>query len=156
VFLRAGQIAILDMRRAEVLDNAARHIQGRFRTFITRKEFVKTREASVSVQAYCRGKHLGLSFGFIVLFWERHTTVKWWQKTVKRVIALSTKWTGMNYISFMFQFNCILQTAPFFAPRSSNCLTGSNSCCWSQRTIHSYSVSKWTGLKYNIFKFDGC
>ncbi|CAO2047305.1 unnamed protein product [Urochloa humidicola] len=55
VFLRAGQIAMLDMRRAEVLDNAARHIQGRFRTFITRKEFVKTREASLSVQAYCRG-----------------------------------------------------------------------------------------------------
>ncbi|RLM80962.1 myosin-15-like isoform X2 [Panicum miliaceum] len=55
VFLRAGQIAILDMRRAEVLDNAARHIQGRFRTFIAHKEFVKTREASISVQAYCRG-----------------------------------------------------------------------------------------------------
>uniref|UniRef100_A0A0E0GDK5 Myosin motor domain-containing protein n=1 Tax=Oryza nivara TaxID=4536 RepID=A0A0E0GDK5_ORYNI len=55
VFLRAGQIAILDMRRAEVLENAARHIQGRFRTFITRKEFVKTREASISIQAYCRG-----------------------------------------------------------------------------------------------------
>jgi myosin V len=60
VFLRAGQIAILDMRRAEILDNAARHIQGRFRTFITRKEFVKTREASISIQAYCRGKHVGL------------------------------------------------------------------------------------------------
>jgi hypothetical protein len=75
------------------------------------------------------------------LFWERHTSVKWWQKTVKRVIALSTKWTGMNYISFMFQFNCILQTAPFFAPRSSNCLTGSNSCCWSQRTIVLYTVT---------------
>uniref|UniRef100_A0A0D9VLR8 Myosin motor domain-containing protein n=1 Tax=Leersia perrieri TaxID=77586 RepID=A0A0D9VLR8_9ORYZ len=55
VFLRAGQIAILDMRRAEVLENAARHIQSRFRTFITRKEFVKTRAASISVQAYCRG-----------------------------------------------------------------------------------------------------
>ncbi|WVZ73418.1 hypothetical protein U9M48_021725 [Paspalum notatum var. saurae] len=55
VFLRAGQIAILDMRRAEVLDNSARHVQGRFRTFIARKEFVKTREASISVQAYCRG-----------------------------------------------------------------------------------------------------
>ncbi|KAF8779983.1 hypothetical protein HU200_002258 [Digitaria exilis] len=55
VFLRAGQIAILDMRRAEVLDNAARHIQGRFRTFITRKEYVKTRKASICVQAYCRG-----------------------------------------------------------------------------------------------------
>jgi hypothetical protein len=56
------------MRRAEVLDNAARHIQGRFRTFITRKEFVKTREASVSVQAYCRGKHLGLSWLIIWLY----------------------------------------------------------------------------------------
>ncbi|KAK3159258.1 hypothetical protein QOZ80_2AG0147890 [Eleusine coracana subsp. coracana] len=55
VFLRAGQIAILDMRRAEVLDNAARHIQGRFRTFITRKEFMKVKEASISIQAYCRG-----------------------------------------------------------------------------------------------------
>ncbi|KAF8730217.1 hypothetical protein HU200_017194 [Digitaria exilis] len=55
VFLRAGQIAILDTRRAEVLDNAARHIQGRFRTFITRKEYVKTRKASICVQAYCRG-----------------------------------------------------------------------------------------------------
>ncbi|KAM0836949.1 hypothetical protein ACQ4PT_061982 [Festuca glaucescens] len=55
VFLRAGQIAILDVRRAEVLDNAARRIQGRFRTFIARKEFVKTKEASISVQAYCRG-----------------------------------------------------------------------------------------------------
>uniref|UniRef100_A0A0E0B964 Myosin motor domain-containing protein n=1 Tax=Oryza glumipatula TaxID=40148 RepID=A0A0E0B964_9ORYZ len=43
------------MRHAEVLENAARHIQGRFRTFITRKEFVKTREASISIQSYCRG-----------------------------------------------------------------------------------------------------
>uniref|UniRef100_A0ACD5YU73 Uncharacterized protein n=1 Tax=Avena sativa TaxID=4498 RepID=A0ACD5YU73_AVESA len=55
VFLRAGQIAILDVRRAEVLDNAARRIQGRFRTFVARKEFVKTKEASISIQAYCRG-----------------------------------------------------------------------------------------------------
>nr|ABG66025.1 IQ calmodulin-binding motif family protein [Oryza sativa Japonica Group] len=55
VFLRAGQITILNMRHAEVLENAARHIQGRFRTFITRKEFVKTREASISIQSYCRG-----------------------------------------------------------------------------------------------------
>jgi myosin-5 len=70
------------MRRAEVLDNAARHIQGRFRMFITRKEFVKTREASISVQAYCRGKHAGVSYCFIVFFGKRHT----W---VERVIALS-------------------------------------------------------------------
>ncbi|CAM0943742.1 unnamed protein product [Alopecurus aequalis] len=55
VFLRAGQIAILDAHRAEVLDNAARLIQGRFRTFMARREFVKTKEASISIQAYCRG-----------------------------------------------------------------------------------------------------
>uniref|UniRef100_A0A453PRS4 Myosin motor domain-containing protein n=1 Tax=Aegilops tauschii subsp. strangulata TaxID=200361 RepID=A0A453PRS4_AEGTS len=55
VFLRAGQIAILDVRRAEVLDNAARRIQSCFRTFAARKEFVKTKKASISLQAYCRG-----------------------------------------------------------------------------------------------------
>uniref|UniRef100_A0A8R7QUP5 Myosin-J heavy chain n=1 Tax=Triticum urartu TaxID=4572 RepID=A0A8R7QUP5_TRIUA len=55
VFLRAGQIAILDVRRAEVLDNAARRIQSCFRTFAARKEFVKTKKASISIQAYCRG-----------------------------------------------------------------------------------------------------
>jgi myosin heavy subunit len=60
VFLRAGQIAILDVRRAEVLDNAARCIQGRFRAFVARKEFLKTKEASISIQAYCRGKHVSL------------------------------------------------------------------------------------------------
>ncbi|XP_073014429.1 protein OPAQUE1-like isoform X1 [Typha latifolia] len=55
VFLRAGQIAVLDLRRNEVLDNAARFIQGCFRTFIARKEFVLTRGAAISLQAYCRG-----------------------------------------------------------------------------------------------------
>ncbi|XP_020107085.1 protein OPAQUE1-like isoform X2 [Ananas comosus] len=55
VFLRAGQIAALDLRRNEVLDNAARFIQGRFRTFIAHKEFVMTRNAAISLQAYCRG-----------------------------------------------------------------------------------------------------
>ncbi|KAJ4792755.1 myosin [Rhynchospora pubera] len=55
VFLRAGQIAVLDVRRSEVLDNAARFIQSRFKTFTTRKEFLCTREASISLQAFCRG-----------------------------------------------------------------------------------------------------
>ncbi|XP_028556218.1 protein OPAQUE1 [Dendrobium catenatum] len=55
VFLRAGQIAVLDARRNEVLDNSARFVQGRFRTFIARKEFVNTKNAAVALQAYCRG-----------------------------------------------------------------------------------------------------
>lgn len=55
VFLRAGQIAILDSRRAEVLDNASKIIQSRFRTFIARKEFNLIRVTAITLQAYCRG-----------------------------------------------------------------------------------------------------
>ncbi|THU57836.1 hypothetical protein C4D60_Mb03t07760 [Musa balbisiana] len=55
VFLRAGQIAILDLRRNEVLENAAKFIQDRFRTFVARREFVVTRVAAITLQAYCRG-----------------------------------------------------------------------------------------------------
>ncbi|GER35366.1 myosin [Striga asiatica] len=55
VFLRAGQIAILDSRRAEVLDSAAKRIQGRLRTFVARKDFVTRRFATLSLQACCRG-----------------------------------------------------------------------------------------------------
>ncbi|WCJ29303.1 myosin putative [Euphorbia peplus] len=55
VFLRAGQIGVLDARRAEVLDCAAKRIQRQLRTFTARKDFVTTRNAAVAVQAYCRG-----------------------------------------------------------------------------------------------------
>ncbi|XP_052133735.1 protein OPAQUE1-like [Oryza glaberrima] len=55
VFLRAGQIAVLDSKRTEILEKAARIVQGRFRTFVACKEFHSTKKASVSLQAYCRG-----------------------------------------------------------------------------------------------------
>ena len=55
MFLRAGQIGVLDSRRAEVLDSAAKHIQGRFRTFIAHRDFVSIRAAAFALQAYCRG-----------------------------------------------------------------------------------------------------
>ncbi|XP_073224429.1 myosin-15-like [Cicer arietinum] len=55
VFLRAGQIGILDSRRAEVLDNAAKCIQRRLRTFIAHRDFISIRAAAVSLQALCRG-----------------------------------------------------------------------------------------------------
>ncbi|XP_020104784.1 protein OPAQUE1-like isoform X3 [Ananas comosus] len=55
VFLRAGQIALLDSRRAEILDKAARIIQDFLRTFLAHKEFLLVRKAAVSLQAYCRG-----------------------------------------------------------------------------------------------------
>ncbi|XP_030951150.1 myosin-15 isoform X1 [Quercus lobata] len=55
VFLRAGQIGILDSRRAEILDNAAKCVQRQFRTFITRRDFLSTRAAASALQACCRG-----------------------------------------------------------------------------------------------------
>ncbi|GAU47951.1 hypothetical protein TSUD_06850 [Trifolium subterraneum] len=55
VFLRAGQIGVLDSKRAEVLDNAAKCIQCQLRTFITRRHFISVRAAAVSLQSCCRG-----------------------------------------------------------------------------------------------------
>ncbi|KAH7835175.1 hypothetical protein Vadar_023570 [Vaccinium darrowii] len=55
VFLRAGQIGVLDSQRAEVLDTAAKRIQGRLRTYVARRDYLSTRVAAVSLQACCRG-----------------------------------------------------------------------------------------------------
>ncbi|GMY34657.1 myosin-17-like isoform X1 [Fagus crenata] len=56
VFLRVGQMAELDARRAEVLGNAARTIQRQIRTYIARKEFISLRKASIQMQSHWRGK----------------------------------------------------------------------------------------------------
>jgi len=56
VFLRVGQMAELDARRAEVLANAARLIQRRIKTHLMRKEFVNLRKASVQSQKFWRAR----------------------------------------------------------------------------------------------------
>ncbi|KAA8534806.1 hypothetical protein F0562_029752 [Nyssa sinensis] len=55
VFLRAGQMAELDARRAEVLGNAAKIIQRQTRTYIARKEFISLRKAAIQLQSCWRG-----------------------------------------------------------------------------------------------------
>ncbi|KAM7513013.1 hypothetical protein LguiB_011888 [Lonicera macranthoides] len=55
VFLRAGQMAELDARRAEVLGNAARIIQRQSRTYIARREFISLRKAAIQLQSCWRG-----------------------------------------------------------------------------------------------------
>ncbi|XWS16193.1 hypothetical protein CRYUN_Cryun34aG0064100 [Craigia yunnanensis] len=55
IFLRAGQMAELDARRAEVLGNAARTIQRQIRTHIAHKEFISLRGAAINLQSYLRG-----------------------------------------------------------------------------------------------------
>ncbi|XP_010476915.1 PREDICTED: myosin-5 [Camelina sativa] len=56
IFLRAGQMAELDARRAEVLGNAARVIQRQFRTCFARKNFRSIRNAAIVLQSFLRGE----------------------------------------------------------------------------------------------------
>eukprot|EP00250_Pteridium_aquilinum_P005479 c15564_g1_i1 orf=543-5159(-) len=56
VFLRAGQMAELDSRRAEMLGSAAKVIQRRVRTFLAQRELKALRKAVICVQARWRGK----------------------------------------------------------------------------------------------------
>ncbi|KAB1209380.1 Myosin-17 [Morella rubra] len=55
VFLRAGQMAELDARRAEVIGNAARIVQRQSRTYLARKEFLVLRKAAIQLQSCLRG-----------------------------------------------------------------------------------------------------
>ncbi|XP_068635016.1 myosin-9-like [Aristolochia californica] len=56
VFLRAGQMAELDARRAEILSSAAKTIQRQICTHIARKQFIALRKAAVFVQSLWRGR----------------------------------------------------------------------------------------------------
>lgn len=55
IFLRAGQMAELDARRTEVLAAATRLIQRQIRTYLTRKEFLGQKKATIFVQKLLRG-----------------------------------------------------------------------------------------------------
>ncbi|KAK8712719.1 hypothetical protein V6N13_147948 [Hibiscus sabdariffa] len=63
VFLRAGQMAELDSKRAEILGTAAKVIQRRICTYISRKRFLAIRKASVVLQAICRGRLASKVYG---------------------------------------------------------------------------------------------
>ncbi|XP_061371367.1 myosin-9-like isoform X2 [Gastrolobium bilobum] len=56
VFLRAGQMAELDARRAQVLSNAAKIIQWRVRAHQTRKHYLMLRKKAIYVQSRWRGR----------------------------------------------------------------------------------------------------
>ncbi|KMZ70180.1 Myosin-17 [Zostera marina] len=56
VFLRAGQMAELDARRAEIVGRAAKKIQRKMRSHIAHNEFILLRKASIDIQSFCRGR----------------------------------------------------------------------------------------------------
>ncbi|RAL52847.1 hypothetical protein DM860_007615 [Cuscuta australis] len=55
VFLRAGQIGVLDSSRSGVLDSAAKCIQRRLRTYLVRRDFLLYRAIAIALQSFCRG-----------------------------------------------------------------------------------------------------
>ncbi|MCI22549.1 myosin-H heavy chain-like, partial [Trifolium medium] len=67
VFLRAGQMAELDARRAEVLAKAARLIQRQIRTHLARKEFITMKKATIRIQKIWRGHFLQSNLCVLVL-----------------------------------------------------------------------------------------
>ncbi|KAI4304547.1 hypothetical protein MLD38_040041 [Melastoma candidum] len=56
VFLRAGQMAELDVRRTEVLGRSASIIQRKTRSYLARKSFVLLKQSALALQAACRGQ----------------------------------------------------------------------------------------------------
>ncbi|VVB07461.1 unnamed protein product [Arabis nemorensis] len=56
IFLRAGQMAELDARRNEVLAGATKRIQRQIRTYLTRKEFLRQKWATISMQKLWRAQ----------------------------------------------------------------------------------------------------
>ncbi|KAL1339994.1 hypothetical protein AAHE18_U084900 [Arachis hypogaea] len=56
VFLRAGQMAELDARRAQVLSNAAKSIQRRIRTHQARNHYLALRKKTIYLQSQWRGR----------------------------------------------------------------------------------------------------
>ncbi|GJT31482.1 myosin-12 isoform X2 [Tanacetum coccineum] len=65
IFLRAGQMAELDARRAEVLATAARRIQRQIRTYLTRKEFIILKKATINMQKNWRGRLARIFYEYI-------------------------------------------------------------------------------------------
>ncbi|CAH2080652.1 unnamed protein product, partial [Thlaspi arvense] len=55
VFLRAGQMAELDTKRSEKLNNAANVIQRESRTYITRQKYIALQKATICIQSILRG-----------------------------------------------------------------------------------------------------
>ncbi|CAN8247655.1 unnamed protein product [Cochlearia groenlandica] len=56
IFLRAGQMAELDAKRNEVLAGATKRIQRQIRTYLTRKEFLGHKKATIFIQKLWRAQ----------------------------------------------------------------------------------------------------
>ncbi|WVY94150.1 hypothetical protein V8G54_033238 [Vigna mungo] len=86
VFLRAGQMAELDARRAQMLGNAAKTIQRRIRTHQARKHYLALRKNTTIMQALWRGR---LAFKFYNKLRRDAAAVKI-QKNIRRYESMKS------------------------------------------------------------------
>ncbi|KAJ8899498.1 hypothetical protein K2173_018472 [Erythroxylum novogranatense] len=98
VFLRAGQLAELDARKARLLRNSAAVIQRRLRTHTTRKKYIVLRKSSIKLQSHWRGKHARKSYKRMK---QEAAAVKI-QKNLRRQFARRT-YTGIRSSSVILQ-----------------------------------------------------
>ncbi|CAI0449009.1 unnamed protein product [Linum tenue] len=91
VFLRAGQMAELDARRSEVLNNAAKIIQRRVLTHVTRKRFISLRKAVIVMQALCRGDSFSSDNQ---ARWRCHRAAFYYKRLKRGAIVSQTRWRG--------------------------------------------------------------
>ncbi|KAL8166655.1 hypothetical protein V2J09_008154 [Rumex salicifolius] len=81
VFLRVGQMAELDARRAEVLNNAAKIIQWRIRTHNAHRQFVELRKFAIYLQSLCKMR----------------MACKFYEQMKKEAAALSIQKNGLRH-----------------------------------------------------------
>ncbi|XP_059431718.1 myosin-16 [Corylus avellana] len=99
IFLKAGQMAELDARRAGILGISAKVIQKQIRTHITRKNFVSVRKASIRIQSFWRGELARKLYEFL----KRNAAAIKIQRDLRRFLARN------DYIRTKFS-TLILQT----------------------------------------------
>lgn len=116
VFLRAGQMAELDARRAEVLGNAARVIQRQIRTYIARKEFISLRQAAIQLQSCWRAmlaaklyEQLRRQAAALKIQKNFHCYIDWKSYTTLRHSAITLQ-TGMRAMTARNEFRYRKQT----------------------------------------------
>lgn len=59
VFLKAGQMAELDAKRAKLLGHSAEVIQSQHRRRVSQKHYITLVQAAVCIQSSCRGELIG-------------------------------------------------------------------------------------------------
>jgi myosin-5 len=103
VFLRAGQMAVLEKVRSETLGGAATTLQRIARGFLARRQYAKSREAVLLLQSWGRGmlarrvvEGLRRQKAAVVVqaAWRRHKLRAEYNASLARIVTIQSSWRG--------------------------------------------------------------